>query len=130
MAENTQMSREELEAELARRNTPETTPEPPAQSTRERSPIKPQDHKPADHEKVTFEFAGETFTMDARAPKDSRVFLSVRKGDLEPAIIRMTSAEDLERLLKAIEDEDGWSDMEQLGKFVDAAHEAAGTKNS
>lgn len=101
-----------------------------AETTREKSPKKPTDHQPAAREQITVEYAGEKFTFDARAPKDARVFLAIRKGDLETAITRMTSEDDLERLLKAIEDEDGWSDIEELGKFVDAAHEAAGAKNS
>ncbi|MCR2707552.1 hypothetical protein NSP21_24390, partial [Salmonella enterica] len=60
MTETTaEMTREELEAELARRNAPEQTPTPP--TTRELSPAKPQDHKPADAEKLTLNYKGVTY---------------------------------------------------------------------
>lgn len=120
-----------LEAELARLRAERAAVEKvaPELSMRERSPIKPQDHKPADHEKVAFEFRGETYEVDARFSRDVRTAAMFNKNDFETAISKMIGADGYEALLTSLEDEDGFVDAELLGGWVNAFFDKAGAKN-
>lgn len=101
-----------------------------ADTTRAQSPKKPTDHQPKAGEMVTVTFRDKDYTFDARHTKDSRTLLSIRKGALDEAIARMLSPKDFEAILTSIEDEDGFSELDELGEFIDAAFEAGGAKNS
>ena len=101
-----------------------------ADTTRAQSPKKPTDHKPKAGDMVTVTFRDNDYTFDARYAKDARVLLAARKGALDDVIVRMLDAKQFEKILTSIEDEDGFTDMEELGEFVEAAFEAGGAKNS
>ena len=99
-------------------------------STRDRSPIKPQDRQRPIKEPRTVEFAGETYTFDVRAAKDTRTMFALRADDMETVLTRVIGEEGLERALKSIEDEDGYADFEKVAELVGAIYEQAGAKNS
>ena len=138
MTENTEKTREELEAELAALR--EAVQESPAAefaaeetvrrlSTREQSPVKPQDHKPANGETITFEYRGETYEVDARFSRDVRTASLFNKNEFEAAITKMIGADGYEALLTSLEDEDGFVDAELVGGWVNTFFEKAGAKN-
>lgn len=120
-------SREELEAELERLRTQQAAP---VISTRDRSPVKPQDHQRGQHEKIRVDLAGEAFEIDARAPKHIPTMFALRQNDFETVLRNLLGAEGLDRALKALEDEDGYSDFDALAEWVSEIYEKAGSKNS
>lgn len=135
MTENTtavEQSREDLEAELERLRAKQAATEKvtPALSTRERSPIKPQDHQPGKHDSFTVEIAGETFEIDARAPKHIPTMFALRQNDFETVLTNLIGSEALQRVVKKLEDEDGFSDFDKLADVVSDIYEKAGAKNS
>lgn len=130
MTETNDLSREQLEAKLAEMNEQmEAREAAPTLSTRDRSPVKPQDHKPASEHAVTFDFEGEKFTVDVRAIRDTRTMFALRKEDMETVLLRTLGEKGTERAIKAIEDEDGYSDSIRLAELVQIMYEKAGAKN-
>lgn len=115
MTETTEPTREELKAEIEA-----------LRSTRDRSPVKPTDHKPADEDTVSVEYDGTTFT--------------VRKGILSSLkVLRPLEKNHLVTALEAILGEDAFNDFleknpeadaEDAGKIFELIVEKAGAKNS
>ncbi len=91
---------------------------------------KPEDHKPKLKDPIVVEFHGERFEVDGRAPKDTRALFALRSNDTETALTRLIGAEGVERAIAAIEDQDGFADIEDLLELVGAIYEKAGSKNS
>lgn len=127
--EKTEPTRAELEAEIETLRARKSAYVDEL-STRDRSPIKPQDHQRPIKEPRTVEFAGETYTFDVRAAKDTRTMFALRGDDMETVLKRVIGDDGLERALKSLEDEDGYSDFEKVAELVGAIYEQAGTKNS
>lgn len=100
------------------------------ETTRSKSPKKPADHKPAKDHTINIQFAGEKYEFDVRAASDTRTMFALRKEDLETVLIRVIGKDGLDRAIKSIEDEDGFSDIEKLLDFVNAIYEKVGAKNS
>lgn len=120
-------SREELEAELERLRTQQAAP---VIATRDRSPVKPQDHQRGQHEKIRVDLAGEAFEIDARAPKHIPTMFALRQGDFETVLKNLIGSDGLSRVVDALADEDGFSDFEDLAELVNTIYEKAGSKNS
>lgn len=104
--------------------------EPAFESTRDRSPRKPTDLAPALKDKLSVEFAGETYEFDVRAAKDSRTMFALYANDFQAVLTRVVGEDGLERAVTSLEDEDGYSDFEKLSEFVKVIFEKAGSKNS
>lgn len=116
---------EELRAERDRANETTTAP-----STREQSPIKPQDHKPAADETVSVEYAGETFEIKVGVASSARLLRALEKNQISAAVERLIGEDGYDRLLDAIEAQYGEDDMSKVAEFMGTALEAAGAKNS
>jgi hypothetical protein len=94
----------------------------------------PEDHKPK-VEDVTLEYAGETFTLKAKVLKDYRMVLMLAKADknaaeLPAVMVKLLGEEQHEKMLNALEDEDGMVDIEEVGKFLRELLTAGNRKNS
>ncbi|MGO1553278.1 MAG: hypothetical protein ACTHXG_14425 [Micrococcaceae bacterium] len=85
---------------------------------------KPQDHKKSQAEKVSVEFHGEKYEFTSRVLNDARTIRLVEKGQVFAALEKITSAEDVDRLLDSIEDEDGHTDIDTVGEFFETVFEA------
>ncbi|QAB17486.1 hypothetical protein Leucomu_05720 [Leucobacter muris] len=132
MTETTEKSREELEAELERLRTNRAAVEKvaPAPSTREQSPAKPADYQRGKQDTIRVSLSGEEFEIDARAPKHIPTMFALRQNDFETVLRNLLGADGLDRALKALEDEDGYSDFDTLAEWVGDIYEKAGSKNS
>ncbi|MEV8339210.1 hypothetical protein [Leucobacter sp. NPDC077196] len=127
MTETTEKSREELEAELESLRAQSSAP---AIATRDRSPLKPSDHRPPIKQPRTVEFAGESYTFDVRAAKDANTMFALQRNDFETVLVRVIGADGLKRALESTADEDGFSDFEELAELTAALYKAADSKNS
>lgn len=125
----TEKTRAELEAEIEALRAQKSA-DVADLSTRDRSPAKPQDRQRPIKEPRHVEFAGESYTFDVRAAKDTRTMFALRADDMETVLTRVIGEEGLERALKSIEDEDGYADFEKVAELVGAIYEQAGAKNS
>lgn len=131
---DTSKTREELEAEIlalrAEQAAPAADEAAVELSTRDRSPIKPQDHKPKISQPATVTFLGETYTFDRREPTNPPTFFALNRGDMETVLTRLVGEDGLARAIKSTEDDDGFGNVEKLGDLVNAMFEEAGAKNS
>ncbi|MGO3297052.1 MAG: hypothetical protein ACTILN_15405 [Marinobacter sp.] len=99
------------------------------ETTRAKSVNKPADHQPKKETKVAIKFAGESYEFDVRAAKHTPTMFALRKDDMETVLINVVGEDGLERAIKSLEDEDGYSDFEKLAELVKEIYEAAGQKN-
>ena len=120
----TEKTREELEAEIAALRAKDTTASAPALSTRDRSPVKPQDHKsPADdvHE---LEFVGVKVRVQARMLNDWRLQRMIGRsqaGDMDaPARILdfLIGPDKHDAIIDALVERDGWCDENAIGDIT------------
>ncbi|MDI2032998.1 hypothetical protein [Paenarthrobacter nitroguajacolicus] len=106
-----------------------------ATARKELSEIKqPEDHK-AKVEDFTIEFSGEKFTVKAKAVKDYRILMLLAKVEtdasaLPEALTKLLGAEQHERMIDAIEDNEGFVDIETVGEFLRELMQAGNRKNS
>lgn len=121
------ISDEELDRLVAARETAKLAER--EATTRELSPRKPDDHQPKNGQMIEFDFRGETYSVDARHSRDIRTGLLFQNGKPDGAIIRMIGEEGFEKLLTSMEDEDGFTEGEELASWVEAFFEKAGAKN-
>lgn len=132
MTEATEKTREELEAEIAALRA--AAEEKPVTSTRERSPIKPQDHKPAD-EVFKHTFYGVEVEVQKRLLRDwrlQRMIGRTQKGDIDAAasiLDFLIGAEKHEQIIEAIIEQDGWCDSDKIGELTKDLFEAVGAGN-
>lgn len=98
--------------------------------TRAKSVKKPEDHKPAKAETVTVEFAGQEFEIRVGIASSARLLRSLEKNMLAGAVEYLIGVDGYDRLLDAIEEEQGIDDAESVAQFLNKALEAAGAKNS
>ena len=122
-SQTVEISAAELEALRATR-------EVPVVSTREQSPAKPQDHKPAADDTVSVEYAGEEFAIKVGVASSARLLRALEKNQIAAAVERLIGEDGYDRLLDAIEAEYGEDDMGKVAEFMGKALEAAGAKNS
>ncbi|QIK63198.1 hypothetical protein G7068_08310 [Leucobacter viscericola] len=98
--------------------------------TREQSRAKPRDHQRGPHDVIRVDFAGEHFEVDSRAPKHTPTMFALRNNDIETVLSNLIGEDSLARVIKALEDEDGFSDFEKLTELVNVIYEKVGAKNS
>lgn len=114
-------SREAMEAELARLRALEAA----ELSTRDRSPVKPQDHKPAADEVKTVEFGGVTFKAARNAFNKLATLDLLERGMINTAIRRVVGDETYTEFLEKNPD----ADEETAGKLLEALIDQVGAKN-
>ncbi|MBK0420156.1 hypothetical protein JD276_14050 [Leucobacter sp. CSA1] len=117
MTEIVEPSREELEAELAALR---------AQSTRDRSPVKPADHKPGKSDLVKVEYKGVEFEVKAGGMSSLRVLDALERNQFTTALRYLVGDQSFDRFLVDVPD----ADAEDAGKLLELIAEKAGAKNS
>ncbi|UOQ56072.1 hypothetical protein MUN78_10185 [Leucobacter allii] len=117
----------EMEAELAALRARDAAPEKvaPELSTRDRSPITPQDHKPAAAEAVQVEFEGITFTATRGKLGSLRVLDLLERNQIATALRTLVGDEKFEEFLTRFPD----ADAEMAGKMLEAIAKAVGAGN-
>ncbi|KAM9866752.1 hypothetical protein ACIFOC_00444 [Leucobacter aridicollis] len=113
---------ERLRAEKEKRELELHAPE----STRDRSPAKPQDHKPADADLVTIEHAGVTFTTTRGSLGSLRTLDMLERNQITSALRRVIGDKSFEEFL----DKNPDAGAEQAGELLNAIAEKVGAKNS
>lgn len=107
----------------------------PTLSTRDRSPIKPQDHKPADTETIKLTFHGVDVEVQRRLIKDWRMVRLIgrtQNGDMSAAgeiLDFLIGAESLDKIVTNIIEADGWCDAEKIQDITEELFEALGAGN-
>lgn len=137
MTEPTEKTREELEAELAALRAQQNTVEKvaPELSTRDRSPVKPQDRKPKAElkdGKAEVEYEGELFEVDFEALDDAELF---GKDETNPfvqaqAVKSVLSEDGYLRLCDVVRGPDGRAKMSAVQEAFGKLMETAAAKNS
>lgn len=97
-----------------------------ALSTRDRSPAKPQDHKPADADLVMIEHAGVTFTTTRGSLGSLRTLDMLERNQITSALRRVIGDKSFEEFL----DKNPDAGAEQAGELLNAIAEKVGAKNS
>lgn len=127
MTETTEKSREELEAELESLRAQKTavTKVAPELSTRDQSPVKPQDHKPGASAPVEVEFGGVKFTAARGAFNKLATLDLLERGMVNTAIRRVVGDVAYSEFLEKNPD----ADEETAGKLLEALTDQVGAKN-
>jgi len=121
----TEMTREELEAELARRETSEKPAEQADRTTRERSAIKPQDHKPAAAEIQIVEHGGVTFEVTRNVLDDLRTLDMLERGMITSSLRRIVTDKKFEEFLE----KNPGANTEAAAALLEAITDKVGAKN-
>lgn len=145
MTEATDLSRAEIEAtelddlrekvrELERRDAQVEMVEPTL-STRDRSPVKPQDHKPAETEVINLTFYGVDVEIQRRLIKDWRMVRLIgrsQNNDMSAAseiLDFLLGVEAHEQIIANIVEADGWCDAEKIETITTELFEALDAGN-
>lgn len=118
----------EMEAELAelRADRDRANAEAGAVSTRDRSPVKPEDHKPAEADLVTVEHGGVTFETTRGSLGSLRTLDLLERNQITTALRRVIGDEKFEEFL----DKNPDAGAEEAGDLLNAIAEKVGAKNS
>lgn len=132
MTETTDLTRAELEAKLAEFD--ETGPAVEL-STRDRSPVKPQDHKPAETEVINLTFYGVGVEIQRRLIKDWRMVRLIgrsQNNDMSAAseiLDFLLGVEAHDQIIANIVEADGWCDAEKIETITTELFEALDAGN-
>jgi hypothetical protein len=107
----------------------------PTISTRDRSPVKPQDRKPADTDTVKLTFYGVDVEIQRRMYKDWRMVRMIgrtQNGDMSAAgdiLDFLLGAEAHDQIVENIIEEDGWCDSDKFQDITKELFEALDAGN-